>query len=395
MRARLLDQLHRRQDAIAAYDAVAERFPESTYVSQSLWRSTQLLQTSGDADSAAAAAGRLEQLGSNYPQLAFRDAVLYQRAWLLIDMKRQQEALPLFEEIVARYPDSAYWADSAYRLADSAFQQGDLPRARRFVSRLVESDVEGEIVGYGLYLQGQIAVNQSRWDDVIPPMSRLLDEFPQSEARIPAAYWIAEAYYRQRDYDEAGRKFDELLGQIEGSQESWLAIVPMRRAQVFAHQKKWLDAYEAAKDIESRFPDFEQQHEVDYLIGRSFAARAMFSNARTAYQRVVDSPVARGTEMAAMSQWMIGETFFHQKKLDEAVDAYHRAYSLYGFPNWRAAALLQAGKCHEAKGKPGEAVRLYQQILNDFPQTPFANKAKRQLETLRKSTETASRRPLH
>jgi len=391
MRARLLDQLNRRQDAIRAYNVVVEQFPDSTYVSQSLWRSTQLLQAAGDSESSAAAAEQLKRLASDFRDLSHRDVVLYQRAWLLIDLGKAEGAQPLFEEIVTKYPNSAYWADSAYRLADRAFREEDYQRARRFVDQLVASNANGEIVGYGLYLQGQIAANQSRWSEVIQPLSRLLEEFPESSARIPAEYWIAEAQYRQRNYDDAGRRFDRLMKHTSDSDDDWLAIVPMRRAQVYAHQKKWLDAYEVAKDIHTRYPNFDQQHEVDYLIGRSFAARAKFSDARVAYARVVDSPASRDTELAAMSQWMIGETYFHQKKLDEAIEAYHRVYSLYGYPNWQAAALLQAGKCHEAKDQNSEAKRLYQQILSDFPHTPFQKKASKQIELLKQKTATASR----
>lgn len=391
MRARLLDQLGRRQEAVEAYDAVIEQFPNSAYESQSLWRSTQLLQSSGDPAASKVVAERLKRLTTDYPELPYHDAVLYQRAWLLIDVGRTKDALPLFEKVVSEYPKSAYWADSAYRLADNAFRSGNYQRARRFAGQLVNSDAKGEILSYGLYLQGQIAANQSRWSDVIRPLSRLLDQFPEASARTAAEYWIAEAYYRQRNYAEAGRRFGQLLHQTKDAKEDWLAIVPMRRAQVYAHQKKWLDAYEVAKGIQTRFPNFAQQHEVDYLIGRSLAARAKFSEARLAYKRVVESPPARNTELAAMSQWMIGETYFHQKKLDEAIEAYHRTYSLYDFPDWQAAALLQAGKCHEAKGQASEANRLYQQVLSDFPHTSFQKKARQQLELLKQKSATASR----
>ena len=41
--------------------------------------------------------------------------------------------------------------------------------------------------------------------------------------------------------------------------------------------------------------------------------------------------------------------------------------SLYGHAKWQAAALLQAGKCHELKGEWTEAMRLYAQLLKDYP----------------------------
>ena len=48
-----------------------------------------------------------------------------------------------------------------------------------------------------------------------------------------------------------------------------------------------------------------------------------------------------------MAQWMIGESFFHQEKYAEALAEYLRVDDRYPFPRWQAAALLQAGKCHE------------------------------------------------
>jgi TolA-binding protein len=298
-----------------------------------------------------------------------------------------------FEQLVTDHAGSVYWADAAYRLADSAFRQGESDRAAKFANQLLASDTGGDIRGHALYLRGQLAANQMRWPDVVETMQRVLRDFPQSPATLPAEYWVAEAHYRLKNYDEAGRRFQQLLERTADQNEGWLAIIPMRRAQVFAHQRKWLDAREVAEKIEPRFPQFAQQHEVDYLIGRSFASQGKFSDARTFYQKVVDAPTARDSEMAAMAQWMMGETYFHQKKLNEAMDAYHRVYSLYEFAHWRAASLLQSGKCYEAKGETSEAIRLYEQILSDFPQTPFAKKARTQLDSIRQSSTTDDEQP--
>ena len=40
-----------------------------------------------------------------------------------------------------------------------------------------------------------------------------------------------------------------------------------------------------------------------------------------------------------MAQWMIGETYFHQKNYDAAIRAYLELEALYAFPTWQAAAL--------------------------------------------------------
>lgn len=225
---------------------------------------------------------------------------------------------------------------------------------------------------------------EERWFDVAPPMERVAREFPESSLRLPALYWAAESYYRQRDYEEAGRRFDELAPLADSGDASWLAMVPLRQAQVLAHKKQWREAYELASTIAERFPDFRQQYEVDYLLGRCLMAQAKFQDARAAFEQTIRSTTGGRTETAAMAQWMIGETYFHQKNYLEAIKAYHRVEQLFPFPRWQAGALLQSGKCHEMLGDFRQAVTLYAQVLKDFPDTPFAEEASQRLRVAQK-----------
>ena len=99
----------------------------------------------------------------------------------------------------------------------------------------------------------------------------------------------------------------------------------------------------SASGIAARYPNFTQQFEVDYLLGRCLQSRAAcdFDAARAAYRRAIDSPVGGRTETAALAQWMTGETFFHQRRYDDTIAAYDRVVRLFDWPRWQALALLQ------------------------------------------------------
>jgi TolA-binding protein len=214
-------------------------------------------------------------------------------------------------------------------------------------------------------------------------MQTLVTEFPQHSLRVAADYWTGEAWYRQQAFDKAESVFARLAVETSGAQDAWLAMIPLRRAQLLVQQERWPEAFEIAQGIGQRFPEFRQQYEVDYVIGRCFSSEARFNEARVAYQRVVRSTTGGGTETAAMAQWMIGETFFHQREYDQAIRAYHRVESLYGYPKWQAAALLQAGKCHELKGELNAAVQTYAQLVKDYSHTSYAADAAKRLGSLR------------
>ena len=88
----------------------------------------------------------------------------------------------------------------------------------------------------------------------------------------------------------------------------------------------------------------------------------------------------RSSETAAIAQWRIGEMHFHKEQYKSAIDAYYRVDSLYDYPKWRSAAILQAGKCQEHLGNWKHAAKLYSQILEKYPNSELAASASQRLQ---------------
>lgn len=382
MRARSLEQAQKFDAALTAYRLVTTNYPDSPEASLALFEAGRLHDRLGQDQEAQEL---LEELLMRTPTIEQLDAVLYQLAWVLTDLGKPADSDAMFKRLVSDHPTSKYWADAAYRLAERAFQRGELETSTTYVEQLLSSELDSRLRVHSLYLQGQLAAQQEKWNDVAAPMNRLIDAFPQSELCLPARYWVAEAAFRRTDYQEAVRLFAQLADDISEVHTTWSPMVPLRLAQCLAHQEQWAEALETAKPIGEQFPDFRQLYEADYVIGRCLSMQARFTEARAAFTRVVRSTTGGRTETAAMAQWMIGESFFHQKDYHSAVKAYHRVVSLYAYPQWQAAALLQAGKCHEQSGEWREAVKLYTQLLRDYPETSYAADASQRLRVAQRS----------
>jgi tetratricopeptide (TPR) repeat protein len=166
---------------------------------------------------------------------------------------------------------------------------------------------------------------------------------------------------------------------IEGRKEAWLGVVPLRLAQIEAQRQKWATALEWAELAAEKHPNYARQHEVDYVRGRSLAGLARFDEAREALLRVISSEPASNTEIAAMAQWLIGETWFQQRKYERAIAAYERTLTC-DYPQWQAAALLQAAKCCEQLSRWSDATQRYEQLLRDHGDTRYVADARNRLE---------------
>ena len=62
-----------------------------------------------------------------------------------------------------------------------------------------------------------------------------------------------------------------------------------------------------------------------------------------------------------------------------------KVYSSYAtYPDWQAAAMLQAGKCDEQQGQWKDAVQTYEQLIAEFPQSTHVADARKRQEMARK-----------
>jgi len=377
LRGQILERQTKPDEALAMYRLIVEKHADRPQLPSALLGAARLCeQLQDDAEAAAL----YERLDRDFPELPERDSVIYQWAWVLKKLDKPAEADLLFERLRAATPRSQFWADAVYRLAESAKQARDLARAEPLIDELIAGEPGPQILPHALYLKAQIAIAGEQWNKTPPPLERLVVKFPDSNLAPLARYFIAEAAYRQADYETAGKRFAELAELMQGSQANWLPMVALRQAQILAVQKKWPEALEQAQQIAAEHPGFEQQYEVDYLIGRCLASQGKFDDARTAYRQVTHSEIGGKTETAAMAQWMIGESYFHQKNYEAAVREYLKVEILYAYPTWQAGALLQAGKCHELLGEWKQASELYAKLLKSYPETPFAADASKLLQ---------------
>jgi TolA-binding protein len=428
--AAIRERLEQNDAALAMYHLIIERHAESEQLPQALLRAATLYDRLAQE---AKAIELFERLTHDFPGSDFLPAATYGWAWCLRDLKRVEEANAKFEQVRRDYPHSAYWADATYRLAESAAQAKDLDRAMTLVNEIVVSAGSGtpatatasdeepepqenessksitternspadnqgaarvptETLRHALYLRAQIAIAQSKWSDAEGDLARLMNEHGASPLAMVAEFLHADVAYRRADYDAAAKRFTDLATKVTQRNDRWIPMIPLRRAQIYAQQKRWSDARAVAAAIAKDHPTFDQLYEADYVIGRSHAAEANLDAAREAYNKVLRSPQASKTETAAMAQWMIGETYFLQEQYATAIREYLRVEVLYAYPRWQAAALLQAGKCHEQMGQWKDAAAAYERLITHYAQTDFAAEAQERLRAAQSRTAARPKR---
>ena len=331
------------------------------------------------------------------------DAYHYELAWLQAELNQATASQTSFREIHLKYPHSRYWADATFRVAQGYFDLGNNKLAGEMLQALLERKakepalVTDSLVAHVTYLQTMLAVRETDWPLVEERAGFLVSHFPDHTLRWNGEYWRAEAMYRRGDYPAAIAAMRLIVDRTTGTLDPWIAMAHLRLAQSLGQRGQWAEANAAAQRAKELFPEFRQDYELDYLIGRAQMADARFEDARSSFEKVIESEQGKSTETAAMAQWMIGESYFHQEQYETAARAYHKTELLYAYPQWQAASLLQAGKCYEHLSQETMAISTYRQLVRDYAGHALADQGQKRMQRLidkQNLTATGQRNPV-
>jgi len=384
-RGRALEDANEAGPAADAYASALAKYPKSPQAGPAALAMARLQV---DAKQPEAAAKSFALVAQDYAATAGEplDGVLADWAWALIDAGKGPEADALFERILREFPEGPKAADARVNLAESAFVARDFARVLALLGPVVAagSTAKPALVESALFRLGRAQAELGDWPAAAATFARLVAEHPDGPFRREARFWKAEAAFKGGNAQAAEVDFASLAAEppAQSDPKGLVATARGRRVQCLAQLGRWADALALADAFKLDEPAAALIPEVEYGRGRALLGLARFDEARAAFDRAIEA--RKGSELAARSQFMKGETFFHQERYRDALPEFYRVFIRYNAPEWQAIALLEAGKVYEKLDQWPEAAETYEKLIAQFPKDRNADEAGRRLDAARK-----------
>lgn len=400
MLGKCLEQEKKVEEAIAAFDRVASEYGKSKFGFSAALQKARLL---AEADRKDEANQSYQKVYEEYPGEQDRDKLLDE--WGLMNYRKEDfaKADELFSKLVQEFPGSALADNARLILAESRLVTlklenpdpetlGKLDQVRDEFRKLAEesnSDAEVKQTAYS-QLMG-IGVAKKDWQDVSAIAGKLRTEFPSGKYLVTAIYRQGEAALNLGEFAQAEEMMRSLLKEPELEKQTWSPQVPLVLAESLLQQSKYDALKSFAEEWRTQHPESESQAGLDEIEGRSLYKQSQFAEAREAFERALKNAKPERSELAARSQFMIGESYLAEQKYENAEREYSKVEILYLFPQWQARALYQQGACQEALKLTDKAVKSYETLLSKWPDSEQAKSAKDRLEALGKPSQTTSK----
>ncbi len=368
MRGRSLEADSKFADAAAAYQLTLSKYGQSSHAFDAGLQLARVLKKLGMQTESIAA---YEDISKRLPQAKQLDVVLFEWAWALQQHGQDAEAQKIFERLATQFPESSLMSDAVINVCETLFQAKQFGEVVARLKPLLAKELPPRVREAALYRLARTQVELVAWAEVKSAFEQLEKEFPQTPLRREAEFWIAESERQQGQPKAATDRLAKLVAEPVLA-EPWLATAYLRMAQAQGEQKFWKEMLATIEQLKKAFPKYELMNVAEYHAGRALQNHARFDEAREAYRRGISG---QKDENAAQCQFMIGETYFHQKRFQEAGREFLKVEILYAFPHWQAAALLEAGKCHESLEEWSRAAETYNRILEKYPKTTHVKDA--------------------
>ncbi|HET6880938.1 MAG TPA: tetratricopeptide repeat protein [Pirellulales bacterium] len=331
------------------------------------------------------------QAGLNQPQEAVKtfrailaddakyqgaDKVLYELGWTLKSLDDNEQATDSFRRLAKNHPQSPLAADSLYHLAEGEYRAEQYAAAAADYYESMQKAGKTPLGERAAHKLGWAYFRQDLFDKAQQSFSYQRATWPQGSLVDDAIFMEAESLFKQGKYAEALPLYRQVKNP---SGQDFLVLALLHAAQGQGKLNDWQGSLATLAQAAKQYPDSEYLPEVLYEEGWARKNLGQFDEALALFEEVT---AKADTEVAARARFMIGEIYFEKKNHSEAIKNFFKTAYGYGYPQWQANALYEAGRCFEVLGKKEQAVKMYQEVVDSFPDSDKASLAKGRLDAL-------------
>jgi tetratricopeptide (TPR) repeat protein len=250
-------------EAGQAFQELATQYPKEKYAPEAWFRAGEAFfnQRIGPEEKEkhfARAIDCFDQVGRLFPGSEYEDDALYSKAWCLISLKREPEAMAIFQDLVAKYPYERYGPKSQFTVGDYYYGLKQYEQAISSYQRFLELYPEdrlasqqdrqllkkaetllghlGEINAYNLYVQGEQFLGDKNYSDAVKVFRQVMEKYPESDQAVNSIVQIGAVYQNQEDYREAGKVYREIIEKY-GDKPKYETQVEFSKQQLKALEK--------------------------------------------------------------------------------------------------------------------------------------------------------------
>ncbi|HOJ32803.1 MAG TPA: tetratricopeptide repeat protein [Candidatus Hydrogenedentes bacterium] len=400
------------QDAYEEFRLVAENYPQSEFAAEALFKAGECLAQQGKIDEAGKV---FETFAQKYPEhplteqavlrvgdaqflsASFENAIakyrailekqpapateheiLYRLAVTYHNMQNYQESAATFRRLLEKFPSSPHVAEAHLRIGDFLLRDANKPiEAIPEFEASLNTDPKGPFAGKAMKGLALARYETKDYDGATEMFLRLFREFPDVKLNEKTYAWVGQRLFDQQKWREASEAFGAMLKALpDYPKPERIRLKIAECAEKAGDLDKALQLYDAAVQTS---PQSSESVVARWHMAQIYENRNEMDKAIELYETAANVDTS---DTAARARFRLGEIAEQKGDFDTAARHYMRIAILLLHEELSPESLLRAARCFEKAGKPDQAKKACEQLVQEYPQSAQAAQAKEQLQRL-------------
>ncbi|UCF33544.1 MAG: tetratricopeptide repeat protein, partial [Phycisphaerales bacterium] len=361
--ALLLAQCCHRTDALdeAArfYRHVIKRATEAFMPDALMGLGTLFLQQGNSQD-----AGKLlDRLLKEYPDYPEATLARFHRGRAFFEQDEYDAALRLFDQVARS--EGEHQDDAVYWSAKCKLRMGDHAAAARQLAQAIRTYPESDLRPEMTYDHAVAWVQAGDLEKAVEVLGDCLQSVPDHSVAPQALHLLAITQHRRKAYDLSREHCETFLR--KHSDHSLARSVRFLEAENEFLAGRYEQAVEGYRRFLSAYPDAEEKRKAQYRLGMALYRLEQFGEASELLKGAAKGRLDEAYQPALLA---LGDIAFHQNEWKQA-EKHLRAYLETGEDVAAADdALLKLGLALQRQGSSDNALRQFDLLMERFPQSP-------------------------
>lgn len=299
----------------------------------------------------------------------------YQYAQALYKAGDTEEAINEFNNLQQKFPESEYAQGSLYTIGWIYFQKENFSEAIAKYRNLMKAYPKSSLTPLAYYSIGDSYFNQAKYDSAISNYEKVIALYPSSDYVFDAVNGIQYSYVAKNEPQKAVALIDNFVSKNPGL--SFSDQLFFKKGEIYYSMREYEKAELSYKEFVSDYPRSKQVPDAYYWIGKSAQNLGQNEEAIFNFKKVFDS--YPGSEAAGAAVLEIGNIYNAMKDYNSAIDIYDKALDKIPDSPRISEILFMKGVTYGNKKDSDNAYSIFQDVVQNYSGTIFADKAKMEL----------------
>jgi TolA-binding protein len=394
------------------FTALIQNYPRSTYRDEALFQRAQFEIEQANYQ---AAVDGLSQLIGESSNSKFLPYAYMRRASAWYNLKQYDRTVADYTAVIRQFPNHPVAQDILLPLQDALTVAGRAGEFDTYLTQFKRANPDNKGLEVIEFESAKNAFFDQQYPTAVVTLSNFINAYPQSSRLQEARYYVAESYYRMKDFSKALPMYEALsmdknfnmgnrvVGRAadiffrQGNYQS--AIHYYHRFERLATNKTeqynaWsglmesffrLAQYDSADVyattiLERGAVDASSHNKASLYLGKSALARGDFEAAQDEFLNTLNS--ARD-EYGAEAKYLLAEIFYMQKDYKKSYETLLNLTEDFGaYDEWVGKAFLLMADNFVAMDQIFQARATLQSLIDNFPLETVRNKATSRLREI-------------